>query len=140
VGDFKSAVASYCKSVIQDLEQDNFFTAGYYLKEVFEQELVARMFEEAYKRSAEKNDLWWQVRALQELGWTTELRELLEKNRSSIEESDNTLLRQALYAATGQREKFGHERLIEAMAVEALPGLVALGKASKPAAAKKKTK
>ena len=131
VGDFKGAVISYCRSAIQSLEQDNFFSAGFYLKEAFEEGLISKMFEEAYNRSLEKNDLWWQVRALQELGWTTELRDLLNRHRSTIEKSDNVLLRQVLYAVTGQSEKLGQERLTEAMAIESFPGFIAQPKGAK---------
>jgi hypothetical protein len=124
VGDFKSAVISYCKSVIHDLEQGNVFAAAYYLKEISEEGLSARLFEEAYKRSHDAGDLWWQVRALQELGWDTELHDLLNRNRSTIENSDNILLRQILYSVTGERSKLRQERITEAKETEAVPGVI----------------
>ncbi len=54
--------------------------------------MIDVLFAEAFKRASDNNDLWWQIRALQELGWDTELKTLLIKSEAEIEESGNVLL------------------------------------------------
>lgn len=100
------AVRAYCKSVVQDLDEGNSFSAAFYLKELAEKELFEPLFRKAYKEMVEKGDLWWQVRCLQELGWQTELRELLISRQHEIEESGNMFLKIELYRALGDREKY----------------------------------
>lgn len=108
VGDFRNAVIGYCKSIINSLDHASIFPAAYYLKELCESGLVLRLFEESYNLFKEKDDLWWQVRALQELGWQAELEALLVAHRAEIEKSGHLLLLLALYRATGETEKL-HE-------------------------------
>jgi hypothetical protein len=110
IGDYKNAVQFYCKSIIQDLEEDNVFAAAFYLKELCGTVPSRQLFEEAYRRSTEKGDLWWQIRALQELGWKDELRRVLMSHRTEIEQSGNSLLRQELYSAAGETEKLYEEQ------------------------------
>ena len=47
----------------------------------------------------EKNDLWWQVRSLQELGWTDELKSLLIRHQDDIKRSGDQLLLRELARA-----------------------------------------
>jgi hypothetical protein len=63
------------------------------------------LFEKAYGKSVEQNDLWWQTRVLQELGWDDELEELIISNKIEIEESGDLELLRLLYKFTGEREK-----------------------------------
>jgi hypothetical protein len=114
IGDSKNAVLMYCKSIIEDVEQDEAFPAAFYLKEMCEEGLAEKLFEEAFKKFSESGDLWWQVRSLQELGWNSELKQLLISNRSRIESSGNTLLLQYLYEATGEKEKYYEQMKKEA--------------------------
>ena len=110
IGDYKNAVRFYCKAIIQDVDEDNVFAAAFYLKELSETELSIRLFQEAYRRATERHDLWWQIRALEELDWKDELRSVLVKHRTEIEQTGSSLLRQALYSATGEKDKLYEER------------------------------
>jgi hypothetical protein len=105
IGDFKNAALHYTKSVLEDIEEDNIFSAAYYLKELVEAGIISRLFQEAYRRFHDKRDLWWQVRCLEELDWQKELDDLLISHRSEIERSGDVELLQRLYSATGETEK-----------------------------------
>lgn len=105
VGDYKNAIRYYFRAVVEDLDAGNPFPAAYYLKELCEEEFFRPLFQEAFAESSKEKDLWWQVRALQELGWETELRELLMQGRSEIEKSGNPLLQIELYKRFGETEK-----------------------------------
>lgn len=120
VGDHENAVRSYCKSILKNLGKGNVFSAAFYLKELSETELTERLFEAAYRKASESNNLWWQIRALQELGWQDELKSVLVQHREEIEESGTSLLRTALYEATGERDKLHEERrhLAEGIRIE----------------------
>src|SRR5471030_322313 len=85
VGDYNNAVRSYCKSVLRSLDEGNVFSAAYYLKELSQTQLHGRLFEAAYRKATDAGDLWWQIRALQELGWKDELKSILQKHRAEIE-------------------------------------------------------
>jgi hypothetical protein len=63
---------------------------------------------------AAKGDLWWQVRALQELGWESELKDLLIEKKEKIEKSGNTSLQELLAMAEGKREAYIQLRKLEA--------------------------
>jgi hypothetical protein len=81
-GDPKRATLLYCKSIMQDIEEDRPFPAAYYLKELCEE----RPLERAYRFFSDSRDLWWQVRSLEELGWKE------QSNRAEIEVSGNPAL------------------------------------------------
>ena len=104
LGRYVEAVHDYVKSVIEDLEEGRVFAAGYYLKELFEEGLVDCLFERALQDAAEENDLWWQVRSLQELGWDSELKEFLLANEDKIKASGSMLLNSYLLRAKGDQE------------------------------------
>jgi hypothetical protein len=110
VGDYKNAVLNYCKTITESLAEGNVFSAAFYLKELSETELHGRLFQAAYRKAKEAGDLWWQIRALQELGWTDELEAIVVAHRAEIEESGNSILRELLYKATGEVEKLQEER------------------------------
>lgn len=78
------AVKDYVRTVHESLEEDNVFSAAFYLKELAAHGLVEELFGEALSRATRRRDLWWQVRALQELGWQDELNRLLRKNAARI--------------------------------------------------------
>jgi len=59
----------------------------------------------ALKKAQEEGELWWQVRALQELGWWQELRELLLSHADEIESGDKGYLRLELLRAQGKRDE-----------------------------------
>ena len=105
VKDCEQATFYYCRSICEDLQESNVFSAAYYLKEMNEKELDMSLFEKAYRGFCEKNDLWWQVRSLQELGWESELKALILSNRVEIEQSGDLRLLELLYAITGEKDK-----------------------------------
>lgn len=110
IGDYKKAVQCYCKTILEDLKDDRVFAAAFYLKELAQTDLSGRLFEDAYKKASDERDLWWQIRALQELGWEDELKSVLVKHRAEIEKAGNTFLRQELYRVTGETDKLYEER------------------------------
>ena len=89
LGRHKEAALDYMKAVTQSLEEDRLFSAAFYLKELTSLRLDREMFLEEYSR---ETDLWWRVRALQELGWDDERRQLLLENAETIEAEGNPLL------------------------------------------------
>lgn len=99
------ATKDYLKSILKDLEEDNPFSAAFYLKELVEKNLINRLFEKALQKFSEEKDLWWQARSLQELGWKSELDDLMLKNSKEIEESGHPLLQVLLAKAKGDAQK-----------------------------------
>lgn len=99
------AAKDYVEGVRQDLSKDNVFAAAYYLKELVKDGLIDDLFIEAFRKAKAENDLWWQVRALQELGWEKELKMLLLENEEEIKKSGDSLLLQELSSAKGDTKK-----------------------------------
>jgi hypothetical protein len=114
LGDRRNAALHYCRSIAESVQEGNAFSAAYYLKELCETGIAAGLFQEAYREFHSKGDLWWQVRCLQELGWQSELNELLVSNRAAIEKAGDTSLLQYLYAATGEQDKLYEQMKLEA--------------------------
>lgn len=104
IGDYVKAAEYYLKGVLESLNKGNIFPAAYYLKELVDNGIITALFEKAYKDTVADGDLWWQIRVLQELGWHSELRELLLKNKEQITKSDNTILQSLLAKAMGNKE------------------------------------
>jgi len=99
------AAKDYVEGVRQDLSKDNVFAAAYYLKELVKDGLIDDLFIEAFRKAKAENDLWWQVRALQELEWDKELKVLLLENEEEINKSGDSLLLQELSSAKGDIKK-----------------------------------
>lgn len=99
------ATKDYIRYVLDSLEKDKIFTAAYYLKELYEAGLVGKLFERALQLAANEDDLWWQVRALQELGWDSELKELVLTNEERIKSSRNPLFLELFYRFKGDHDK-----------------------------------
>jgi len=95
------AVKDYLKGILNSLSEDSIFSAAYYLKELSESRLFDELFIIALKKAREAGDLWWQIRALQELGWHFELNDLLLKNEIEILSSDDLVLKRSLAMAKG---------------------------------------
>ena len=104
LGQYTEAAKDYAKGIERVLEKGNIFTTAYVLKELSESGLINELFVQALKRAQEDKDLWWQVRALQELGWESELNDLLKQNEKDIRESDNLGLRSLLAGALGESQ------------------------------------
>jgi tetratricopeptide (TPR) repeat protein len=102
---YTEAARDYVRGVLRNLEAGNTFAAAYYLKELHKKGIVERLFEHALQEAADGDDLWWQVRALQELGWHSELKELVLANEELIDSTGDPLLLRELYSAKGEREK-----------------------------------
>ena len=96
VDDPINAVKYYLKGIEKVFGEKNYFTTAFYLKEMFEDELIENLFIRAYNEAKEEGDLWWQVRALQELNWDTELENMIKINKEQIIESQDINLMQLL--------------------------------------------
>ncbi len=105
LGRKRDAAADYVRSVLEDFETNNIFAAAYYLKELFEEGLVDDLFIQYLKEATDRGDLWWQIRCLEELGWYTELDELLISHESDIVKSNDIHLQLLLADAKGETEK-----------------------------------
>jgi len=105
VGRTRDAAIDYIRGIIRSLEDDNLFSAAYYIKELSENGLVDDLFILALKRAEEQHDLWWQVRTLQELEWHDELNQFVISHKDEIEASDNPELQRLLAEAIGDVRK-----------------------------------
>jgi hypothetical protein len=81
----RRAAETYLRSLVRILDGASDFTLAFSLKRIFEGNVVPGLFLAALQEAADKEDLWWQVRALEELGWTSELHALVQKNRDRID-------------------------------------------------------
>jgi hypothetical protein len=87
------------RGILESLDDGRPFTAAFYLKRT--EALVQALFSEALRDATEREDLWWQIRALQELGWSTELRALVEEHADEIEQSSHLLMKRVLAEVRG---------------------------------------
>jgi hypothetical protein len=106
VGDSQEAATDYLRGILDRLNGKRFFTAAYYLKELAESGLVDELFVLALRDAQAEKSLWWQVRSLQELGWDTELKALVEEHAAEIEASDDLLLKEVLARLRGDQSKY----------------------------------
>jgi hypothetical protein len=81
IGRTREAAIDYVRGILRSLEDGNVFSAAYYIKELSEDGVVDDLFILELKRAEEQHDLWWQVRALQELEWHEELAQFLIAHR-----------------------------------------------------------
>ena len=102
---YPEAAFSYTRGILEALKGGRVFSAAFYLKEILVEGIPARLFEIALRDAREAGDLWWQVRALQELGWQAELNQLLLNNEQAVGGSGNLHLEILLAIAKGEREK-----------------------------------
>ncbi|MCK9375001.1 MAG: HNH endonuclease [Syntrophobacterales bacterium] len=116
LGENIKAAKDYIDGTRHSLAKGNIFSAAFYLRELVEEGLIEELFIEAFRQAKAENDLWWQVRALQELGWERELKELILENEEEIEKSDDSLLLQELSRAKGDTKKTAE--LIKNMALQ----------------------
>jgi tetratricopeptide (TPR) repeat protein len=101
IGRHQEAVRAYALDIIDSIDDGNPFSAAYYLKELAKSGLIDELFVLALGDAGARGDLWWQVRALQELGWESELDELLQAHREEVEASRSPDLRLLLARADG---------------------------------------
>jgi hypothetical protein len=101
LGRHRQAALDYAEGSAESLRQGRTFSAAFYLKELAKSGIVTELFVEALGEATREGDLWWQVRALQELGWDKELSDLLERHAAEIEEGGNLMLQSYLADARG---------------------------------------
>jgi tetratricopeptide (TPR) repeat protein len=104
LGRYVEAAHDYVESVLNDLESGNEFSAAFYLKELYKTGIVNRLFEKALRDFEDEGDIWWQIRSMQELGWHSEIDELVLANKEYVRESGNPLLMSYLLRAQGDEE------------------------------------
>lgn len=112
---WEESARDYCKGIIELLAQGNTFTAAFYLKELCEEGIHRELFLLAYSESRE---LWWKIRALEELGDRDELRRLLIANEEEIRQNSDTSMLVVLEESIGDdrayieaRKRFAHEEV-----------------------------
>ena len=99
------AAKDYVEGISKTLQENNVFSAAFYLKELCKEGIIEELFILALKKARDEGDLWWQVRTYQELGWRKELNEFLLRNRKQIEESEDNTLLMLLADASGNEDK-----------------------------------
>jgi hypothetical protein len=105
LGRYKEAASDYVRGIAHSLENGRIFAAAFYLKEaVIEERLAEHLFREAFEESKRENDLWWQVRALEELNASQELSALLLSKADEIRRSGDLVLMRKLALASGEEE------------------------------------
>ena len=107
---FVDAAKDYLRGINDSLEQGNLFTAAFYAKEFEESKLRDSLFVAALDDARERGDLWWQIRALEELDWTDELRSTVEAHREEIESSGDLSLIKVLAENTGDFDRAAEAR------------------------------
>lgn len=101
VGRRVEAAQKYIEGINDSLQKSNWFSAAFYIKEFIEENLIEDLLKAAYRKSTEQGETWWQVRALQELGWYTELNDLLLSKKDEIDRSGDLMLMELLAEAEG---------------------------------------
>jgi tetratricopeptide (TPR) repeat protein len=105
LGKHREAAVDYLQGILESLHEENVFSAAYYLKELEKERLVEELFVLALRQATEEGDLWWQIRALEELGWHKELDDLVLQNSEEIERSGNPYLLILLADAKGEEQQ-----------------------------------
>jgi hypothetical protein len=133
VGRHQESVVDYVRGIDEVLGDGNVFTAAFYLKELSESGLIDELFVLAFREASDAGNLWWQVRALEELGWTEELKELLIRHAETIEADGDPELLMKLAEARGDERQaaelrtriLGSMRLVKG-SMESLDDLVVI--------------
>jgi len=103
LGKYKEAATDYVRGVNESLEQESVFSEAFYLKELANKGLIEELFILALKKATEEGDLWWQVRALQELEWTDQIDSLILEKAEEIERSGDSHLNHLLASVRGDK-------------------------------------
>jgi hypothetical protein len=115
IRDWRNALRYYCEGLLDCLKNNELFSAAYYAKELGESDLWKELFKTCLDQMSENDDLWWQYRCYDELGWEAEGDELLRANREKIQSSNDLLLKRELYRALNDKEKlFETDKIISA--------------------------
>lgn len=105
LGKNREAVADYIRGIDECLKENALFSAGYYLKELVGSALVEELLVLSIEQAKEEKQLWWQIRALQELGWHSELDDILLRNAAEIEQSGDLMMLELLADAKGDKKQ-----------------------------------
>jgi tetratricopeptide (TPR) repeat protein len=106
VGRVEEAVRTWLEGVQRAIDTKNWFTAAFYIRHTLDAEAVEPLLTMALKQAVEEDDLWWQMRCYEELGWDDAVRELLLGNETRIEESGPLILKRKLAMAKGDHEDY----------------------------------
>lgn len=104
IGDHKKAIHYYCRTIVEDIDKQNYFASAYYLKELSAKELFKTLFEEVYRESLRTQNLEMEIKCLQELGWNDEIKTTVLEKRDEIKKSGNPFLLRELFKAQ-EKEK-----------------------------------
>jgi hypothetical protein len=77
LGRYREAAEEHLQGLAEDVPRLKNFTLAHHLAELANSGIIEGLFFQSLQEAAERDDLWWQVRALQELGWQSELDELV---------------------------------------------------------------
>ncbi|WP_227985633.1 HNH endonuclease signature motif containing protein, partial [Nocardia spumae] len=105
VGRYKESAEVLLGGIREALIADNYFTAAYYIKNLLSN-LADDLFILALKDFIRDDDLWWQLRVFEELGWEDEANELLLKNEHRIANSGDAVFQMKLASAKGDTEAY----------------------------------
>jgi hypothetical protein len=103
-GNISQAAVVYLEGIRAAIERGAWFNAAFYIRHALNGEIADMLFLRSLRESAEEGDLWWQLRAFEELGWNDAKRELLLGNESKIQESGEPHLMEQLAKAKGDAE------------------------------------
>jgi hypothetical protein len=121
LGDFRMSAKITCQGVIEAIDKGNIFSAAYHLKEMVQDDVLEEFFIIFLEEARNRNDLWWQYRTLQELGWDTEIKEFLLDHREEIEALEESGLKEALALVLGDTQRYIELRKEEAREISAKP-------------------
>jgi hypothetical protein len=100
-GRVREAALLYLDGIREDILEGNWFAAAFYIRHGLESDITEAFFEMALKESNERGDIWWQIRAFEELGWDGSRDETLIQNKDVILQGNDLLLKQKLARAIG---------------------------------------
>ncbi|MBB5337680.1 hypothetical protein [Tunturiibacter gelidoferens] len=85
LGDKLNGTKYMCKHVVEAISKGNFFNAAFCVRSLMLNAPIDSLFEKALVDSREKKDLFWELRSLEELGWTDELISVIRENLETID-------------------------------------------------------
>ncbi|MCU1223079.1 MAG: endonuclease [Edaphobacter sp.] len=91
IGDKINGTKYMCKHVVRAISQGNFFNAAFCVRALALNHPVDSLFEKALIENREKKDLFWELRSLEELGWTDELMSVIKENLETIDKEKESL-------------------------------------------------
>ena len=118
LGRYREAAEVFIRGLAADLASLEDFTVAHHLQELADTGIIPGLFVRALQEAADDDDLWWQVRAFEELGWTTELDALVLENEDRIETdpdlAEGQRARLRVIAARAKRDKNAFRQAREA--------------------------